>query len=418
MNYGFSDRVIELSTKAEGSIREQLKNADIIAFENTQKVLNAFRKNKVSESCFSGSTGYGYDDMGREVLDKVYADIFHTQSALVRINFVSGTHALACALFALAKPGETILSVSGMPYDTLQTAIGINSSEFSSLSFYGINYKQIDLLPSGTPNFSAIENELRNDETISAVILQRSRGYTDRKALCIGEISAICSCVKSVRKDIVIMVDNCYGEFTETLEPTDAGADLIAGSLIKNPGGGIAPAGGYVAGKEELVTRAAFRLTSPGIGGECGPTLGNNRLLFQGLFLAPHIVSQAMKTAVYCSALMTEAGYKTFPRPHDKRSDIIQVVQLNSGEELLKFCRGIQAGAPIDSHFTPKPWKMPGYDCEVIMAAGTFIQGSSIELSADGPYMEPYFVYVQGGLTYESGKIGIMTALQSLLGDG
>lgn len=394
--------IFELAQAVEDKLSEQFKYIDSVALHNTQKVMRAFQDNKVSETCFAGTTGYGYDDIGRDTLDKIYADIFHTESALVRINFVNGTHAITAALFSLAKPGETILSLSGTPYDTLRKAIGISGDEFGSLKFYGINYRE------GT------YDDL-SDLSVKAVIIQRSCGYVFRDPLTIDTIKEICDKVHSLRDDVVIFCDNCYGEFVEELEPTDVGVDLIAGSLIKNPGGGIAPTGGYIAGKKELVDRAAYRLTVPGIGGECGSTLGNNRLLYQGLFMAPHIVAQAVKTSVFAAGMMESIGIEAKPKSTDFRTDIIQRIKLNSPEKMLKFCEGIQSGAPVDSFVTPVPWAMPGYDCDVIMADGSFIQGASIELSVDGPFKEPYNAYLQGGLTYESGKLGIMMAVTAIL---
>ena len=406
--------VYRMAEKAQAVCRERFEEIDRVAELNTRRVMEAFQECKVSDSCFAGTTGYGYDDLGREVLDRLYARVFGTEAALVRIGFVNGTHALTAAMFSLAKPGETVLAVTGTPYDTLRTAIGISGDAFGSLKFYGIDYRQVDLTENGEPDYEAI-GIAAADPKLAGVMIQRSRGYEDRKALTIDEIEKIIRTVRNVNPAVNIMVDNCYGEFTDTREPTHVGADLIAGSLIKNPGGGIAPGGGYVAGKAELVERAAMRLTTPGIGGECGATLGNNRLLFQGLFLAPHTVAQALKTAVFCAAMMEQMGIKSSPGVQEKRSDIIQMVQLGSAEKMKRFCLGIQSGAPVDSYVTPEPWQMPGYDCPVIMAAGAFIQGSSIELSADGPVREPYTVYMQGGLTYESGKLGIMMASSAML---
>ena len=403
-----------LADRAEERCLGRFSQIDRIAQENTHRVLDSFREHRVSEACFAGTTGYGYDDCGRDTLDRIYADILGTESALVRIGFVNGTHALTSALFALAKPGKTILSVTGLPYDTMQEAIGIRGNGFGSLKFYGIGYKQVDLAPDGTPDYSGIVEACKASD-VSAVMIQRSRGYANRKALTIDDIGNIVKTVHQIRPDISVMVDNCYGEFTDVIEPGHIGADLIAGSLIKNPGGGLAPAGGYVAGREELVQRAASRLTTPGIGGECGASLGNNRLLFQGLFMAPHVVAQALKTVVFCAAIMEELEIKSFPGVDDPRSDIIQTVQLGSEKKMRRFCLGIQKGAPVDSYVTPEPWAMPGYDDPIIMAAGAFIQGSSIELSADGPIREPYNVYVQGGITYESGKLGILYAIEELL---
>ena len=405
--------VYELARQAEEEIRPQFERIDRIAMLNTRKVMTAFQDNKVSDSCFAGTTGYGYDDLGREVLDKVYAQVFCTEAALVRIGFVNGTHALSAALFGILKPGDTLLSVTGLPYDTLRNAIGFEGDCHGSLKFYGINYKQVDL-KDGEADLEAIKAALA-DRSISAVLIQRSRGYENRKALSAEEIGEICSAVKSVAPNVTVMVDNCYGEFTGEHEPTEYGVDIMAGSLIKNPGGGLAPTGGYIVGRKELVENAAMRLTTPGIGGECGASLGNNRLLFQGFFMAPHIVAQAIKTVTFCSAMMKKIGFESSPAPDEARNDIIQMVTLKNGENMKKFCRGVQAGAPVDSYVTPEPWQMPGYNVPVIMAAGAFVQGSSIELSADGPMREPYTLYVQGGITYESGKLGIMMAVNEML---
>lgn len=405
--------VYELARQAEEEIRPQFERVDRIAMLNTRKVMTAFQDNKVSDSCFAGTTGYGYDDLGREVLDKVYAQVFCTEAALVRIGFVNGTHALSAALFGILKPGDTLLSVTGLPYDTLRNAIGIEGDCHGSLKFYGINYKQVDF-KNGEADLDAIKAALA-DRSISAVLIQRSRGYENRKALSAEEIGEICSAVKSVAPNVTVMVDNCYGEFTGEHEPTEYGVDIMAGSLIKNPGGGLAPTGGYIVGRKDLVENAAMRLTTPGIGGECGASLGNNRLLFQGFFMAPHIVAQAIKTVTFCSAMMKKIGFESSPAPDEARNDIIQMVTLKNAENMKKFCRGVQAGAPVDSYVTPEPWQMPGYNVPVIMAAGAFVQGSSIELSADGPMREPYTLYVQGGITYESGKLGIMMAVNEML---
>ena len=406
--------VIDLARRAEALSAPQFALLQEICEANTQRVMDAFQEYRVSEACFAGTTGYGYDDLGRETLEKIYARVFGTEAALVRPHFVNGTHAITAALFALCRPGEAILAATGKPYDTLHHAIGITGEEFGSLQFYGIGYRQVDLLPDGQPDLPGIWKALE-DPTVKAVTLQRSIGYSTRKALSIEQIQAICMAVKEKRKDVSIFVDNCYGEFTDILEPTHVGADLIAGSLIKNPGGGLAPTGGYIAGKAELVERAASRMTLPGIGGECGSMLGISRLLFQGFFMAPHVVMQAMKTAVFAAAMMYLLGYDSHPRYDEKRSDIIQRISLGSPEKMEAFCRGIQAGAPVDSFVSPVPAPMPGYDCDVIMAAGAFIQGSSIELSCDGPVRDPYCVYLQGGLTYESGKLGVMKAVNGML---
>ena len=407
-------QIFELASQAEKEIMPEFERIDKIAQANTIKVMQAFQDNKVSDACFAGTSGYGYDDVGREVLDKVYAQVFCTDAALVRIGFVNGTHALSTALFAMLKPGDTLLSATGLPYDTLRNAIGIEGDCHGSLKFYGINYAQVDLKTNGDPDIEAIK-KAAEDKSVRAVLIQRSRGYGDRRALSAEEIGEICSAVKEVDPSINVMVDNCYGEFTGEHEPTEYGVDLMAGSLIKNPGGGIAPTGGYVVGKSELVDKAAMRLTTPGIGGECGATLGNNRLLFQGFFMAPHIVAQALKTATFCAAMMQKIGFETSPAPDDERGDIIQMITLKTADNMKKFCKGIQSGAPVDSFVTPVPWQMPGYNCPVIMAAGAFVQGSSIELSADGPMKEPYIAYMQGGITYESGKLGVMMAVNEML---
>ena len=405
--------VRELAKKSEARLSGRFAEIDAVSSACTERIMDAFQEFRVSEACFAGTTGYGYDDLGRETLDRVWARVFGAEKALVRINFVNGTHAIASAIFAALRPGDTLVSVMGAPYDTLRTAIGIDGDEFGSLRFYGIDYHQVDTL-NGGPDFESIcraSDGLRP----AAVLIQRSRGYDSRRALTVAEIGEIVRTVKSVSPETVCIVDNCYGEFTDTAEPAMVGADLIAGSLIKNPGGGIAPTGGYIAGRAELVDRAANRLTVPGIGGECGCTLGNNRALFQGLFMAPHTTAQALKTAALCAAMLTELGFTTEPGPLEKRSDIIQTITLKTPENLKRFCKGIQSGSPVDSYVTPEPWQMPGYSDEVIMAAGAFIQGSSIELSCDGPMREPYFAFLQGGLTYESGKLGIMNAIAEML---
>ena len=405
--------IYELAAETEKTIRSVFDRIDEIALHNTRKVMQAFQDNRVSDACFAGTTGYGYDDLGRETLDRIYAQVFGAEAALVRTGFVNGTHALTAAMYALVGPGDTILAATGAPYDTLRCAIGISGEHHGSLKFYGVDYAQVELAPDGGPDYAAIEKAAA-DPKVKAVMIQRSRGYEDRHALTVEEIGRICAVVKTANPAAYVMVDNCYGEFTDAIEPPEVGADIIAGSLIKNPGGGIAPTGGYVAGKKELVERAAMRLTTPGIGGECGSTLGVNRLLYQGLFLAPHTVAQALKTAVFCAAMMERIGLETSPKAAEKRSDIIQMVKLGTPENMKLFCAGIQAGAPVDSYVTPEPWQMPGYDCPVIMAAGSFIQGSSIELSADGPFREPYTVYMQGGLTYESGRLGVMLAASAM----
>ena len=405
--------IMDLARRAEALAAPQFAALQEICEQNTIRVMDAFQEFRVSEACFAGTTGYGYDDLGRETLEKIYARVFGTEAALVRPHFVNGTHAITAALFALCCPGEKILAATGKPYDTLHQAIGITGEEFGSLRFYGIGYEQVDLREDGSPDLPGILKALE-DPAVKAVTLQRSIGYSTRKALSVQQIGEICKTVKEKRQDVSIFVDNCYGEFTDVLEPTHVGADLMAGSLIKNPGGGLAPTGGYIAGRADLIEKAACRLTLPGIGGECGSTLGTSRLLFQGFFMAPHIVMQAVKTAVFAAAMMHLCGYESFPRYDEKRSDIIQRISLGSPEKMEAFCRGIQSGAPVDSFVAPVPAPMPGYDCDVIMAAGAFIQGSSIELSCDGPMRDPYCVYLQGGLTYESGKLGVMMAVNQI----
>ncbi len=408
-----SPEITELSRKAVLDAEPVFKEIDRISEINTAKVLNAFHKYRVSETFFAGTTGYGYNDKGRDTLDQIYAEIFKTEAALVRIGFVNGTHAITAAIFSALRPGDKLLSATGLPYDTLQAAIGISGDYPGSLSYYGIEYGQVDFTAEGRPDYGAIE-AAASDKKVKAVTVQRSRGYSERDALSVSEIGRICEAVHRVNPGAAVIVDNCYGEFVEETEPTEVGADLVAGSLIKNPGGGLAPTGGYIAGKAKLVEAAAMRLTTPGIGGECGSTLGCGRALYQGLFMAPHTVAQALKTAVFCARLMNLMGFESHPDYRSKRSDIIQTVKLNDPELVKLFCKGIQRGAPIDSFVTPEPWDMPGYDCEVIMAAGAFIQGASIELSADAPMRPPYSVFLQGGLTFESGKLGVMRAAELL----
>ena len=408
-----SEKVSRLAKQAAQETSGRFEEIDSIALSNTGKMLSAFHKHRVSEQCFAGTTGYGYNDKGRETLDLIFADVMGTQSALVRAGFVSGTHAITAALFAALRPGQTLLSATGIPYDTLRGVIGLTGDYRGSLKEYGIGYSQLDLGADGAPDYPGIARATRKKE-VGAVFIQRSRGYSSRRALMMREIKNICDVVHEVNPDTVVIVDNCYGEFTEVVEPGAAGADHVAGSLIKNHGGGLAPAGGYVAGREDLAESAAYRLTSPGIGAECGATLGVNRLLYQGLFMAPHTVAQAMKTAVFCARLFELLGYRTSPGYLDERSDVIQMVELGTPGLLTSFCKGIQAGAPVDSYVTPVAWDMPGYDCGVIMAAGTFVQGASIELSADGPMREPFNAFLQGGLTFESGKLGVMLAASYL----
>lgn len=412
--YNISPKITELAREVESGLKDVFSHIDKNSEFCTLKVMSAFHDFRVSESCFSGTTGYGYNDLGRDTLDKIYARVFGAESALVRIGFVNGTHAIASALFAVCRPGSTLLSVTGAPYDTLQRTIGIAGDGYGSLKFYGTDYSQVDLLPNGDPDIDGIK-KAASDSRVASVIIQRSRGYSLRRALSISDIEKIIKTIREVNASAFILVDNCYGEFTETREPTEVGADLIAGSLIKNPGGGLAPTGGYIAGKAELVERAAIRMTTAGIGGECGSTLGANRLLYQGFFMAPHTVAQALKTAAFCAGMMEKLGFKTSPSSDETQRDIIQMIEFGSADKLLKFCAGIQHGSPVDSYVTPVPWAMPGYDDEVVMAAGTFIQGASIELSCDGPIRPPFIGYMQGGLTYESGKLGVMLAADEIL---
>lgn len=409
-----SPEIRRLADKALEDIAPVFKALEETALLNTEKVLSALQKHRVSDACLTGTTGYGYNDKGRDTLDLVFADVLGAESALVRIGFVSGTHAITAALFGVLKTGDVLLSATGAPYDTLRGAIGIEGNYRGSLKDYGVGYVQTELNDDGTPDYRAVAQQAA-DPRVAAVFVQRSRGYSARPALSVREIGAICDVVHEANRRAVVVVDNCYGEFTSVTEPTEAGADLMAGSLIKNPGGGLAPAGGYVAGRKELVEAAANRLTSPGIGGECGASLFNNRLLYQGFFMAPHTVCQALKTAVFCARLLELMGYATSPAWDAPRSDIIQMVELGGPELLKRFCLGIQAGAPVDSFARPEPWDMPGYGCQVIMAAGAFIQGASIELSCDGPMRAPYRAFLQGGLTFEAGRLGVMTAADMLL---
>lgn len=409
-----SEKTRALARQAEADCRAAFARIEEISQANTEKVLAAFQNNRVSDTCFNGTTGYGYDDRGREVLERIYAEVFGTEDAIVRVQFVNGTHALTCALFGMLRPGDVLLSVMGAPYDTLCSSIGITGNAPGSMRDFGIGYAQVDPTPEGLPDLEGIAEAVKNPK-VRTVLIQRSRGYSTRAALPIEWIKRIVDTVRSVNQKVYIMADNCYGEFCETLEPPQVGVDIIAGSLIKNPGGGIAPTGGYVAGKHELVEAAAMRLTCPGIGRECGCTQDVNRLFFQGFFLAPHVTAQALKTAVFCARMMELLGYDSSPSFDALRTDLVQTVQFGEPEAMKRFCRGIQQGAPVDSFVTPEPWDMPGYDDPVIMAAGSFIQGASIELSADGPMRPPYMAYLQGGLTYESGKTGVMLAVEELL---
>ena len=408
-------RVLELGEEVEASLKERFAALDETAEYNQLKVLTAMQKNRVAEAHFSGSTGYGYNDMGRETLEQIYADVFHTEAGLVRPQITCGTHALNVALAANLRPGDELLSPVGKPYDTLEEVIGIRPSK-GSLREYGITYAQADLKPDGSFDFDAIRAAI-NDRTKLATI-QRSKGYATRPTLSVERIGELIAFIKSIKPDVICMVDNCYGEFTETIEPTDVGADLCVGSLIKNPGGGLAPCGGYIVGKEDYVEQAAYRLSSPGLGKEVGASLGLNQTLYQGFFLAPTVTAGAIKGAIFAAALYEKLGYPVFPSSGASRHDIIQAIDLHTPEALKAFCRGIQAAAPVDSFVTPEPWAMPGYDSDVIMAAGAFVQGSSIELSADGPLKPPYTVFFQGGLTWYHAKAGILCSAQKLLEAG
>ena len=412
---GISPSVCEYGEKLHNELKERFALFDEIAEYNQMKVLLAMQKNRVSEECFQSSTGYGYNDYGRETLEKVYADTFHTEACLVRPQIACGTHALAIALFGNLRPGDEILSPVGKPYDTLEEVIGIRPSR-GSLAEYGVSYRQVELLPDGTFDYPAIQKAISNKTRL--VEIQRSRGYLTRPSFSVAQIGELISFIKKIKPDVICMVDNCYGEFVDTVEPSDAGADMIVGSLIKNPGGGLAPIGGYIAGTKECVENAATRMTCPGLGSEVGATLGVNRSFYQGFFLAPMITKGALKGAVFAAAAFEKLGFPVTPAGNEPRNDIIQAITLGSPERVSAFCRGIQHAAPVDSHVDPEPWDMPGYDSPVIMAAGAFIQGSSIELSADGPVKPPYNVYYQGGLTYEHAKTGVMKALTTMEKEG
>lgn len=407
-----SDKLLTLGQEAEQDLTAQFKQVDDIAMKNTKKVLSAFQKHRVAEGDFVGTTGYGYDDEGRDKLERIYADIFGTEDALVRLQFVNGTHAITSALFGCLRPGDTLVSGVGAPYDTMLGVIGVVDKGPGSLREYGVSYCEVPLLDNA-PDKKRIAEAVKQ-KSVKAVLLQRSRGYATRASLSVAEIRELCAVIREAAPEVYILVDNCYGEFVEELEPTQVGADLVVGSLIKNPGGGLAPTGGYLAGRRELIEGAAARLTAPGIGKECGCTLGHDRSLYQGLFLAPHVTAQAVKTALFAARLMEKLGFEVDPKSTDIRHDIIQMIHLRDPEAVKRFCRGIQSGSPVDSYVTPEPWDMPGYDSQVIMAAGAFNQGSSIELSCDAPMREPYTVYLQGGLTYESGKLGLLLAAQAL----
>lgn len=414
-NSGIDKDVFYYSEKILKGLDERFRKIDDIAEINQMKVLDAFKKEQVQEACLMGSSGYGYNDIGREALERIFADIFHTEDALVRPQITCGTHALALALMSNLRPGDRILSVSGRPYDTLEEVIGIRDSA-GSLKEYGITYDEVSLLPDGGFDLNGIKEKLSPETKLIAI--QRSKGYSDRRSFSVEQIGECIRYIRSVKKDVIIMVDNCYGEFVEDIEPTDVGADMAVGSLIKNPGGGLAPVGGYIAGTSGCIENAARRLTSPGLGREVGATLGIMRSFYQGLFMAPTVTASALKGAIFAARLYESLGFDVLPDGNEERYDIIQAVTFHREDALVSFCRGIQAASPVDSFVVPEPWDMPGYDSKVIMASGSFVSGSSIELSADGPLREPYSVYFQGGLTWPHAKFGIMNSLQYLIRDG
>ncbi|MBQ8117531.1 MAG: methionine gamma-lyase family protein [Lachnospiraceae bacterium] len=409
---GIDRKTYDFGAEILAGLKERFAKIDEVAEYNQLKVLQAMQKNQVSEACLLGTTGYGYNDLGRDTLEAVYADVFHTEDALVRPQITCGTHALALALMSNLRPGDELLSPVGKPYDTLEEVIGIRPSR-GSLAEYGITYRQVDLLADGGFDYEGIRQAI--NEKTRLVTIQRSKGYQTRPTLSVGRIGELIAFVKQIKPDVICMVDNCYGEFVETIEPTDVGADMVVGSLIKNPGGGLAPIGGYIAGKKMCVENAAYRLTSPGLGKEVGASLGILPAFYQGLFLAPTVTASALKAAIFAANIYEKLGFAVVPDATESRHDIIQAVTFGTAEGVVAFCRGIQAAAPVDSHVTPEPWDMPGYDAKVIMAAGAFVSGSSIELSADGPIKPPYAVYFQGGLTWPHAKFGILKSLQSLV---
>lgn len=412
---GISREVYAYGETIIGRLRERFDRIDATAEYNQLKVLKGMQDHQVSEACLLGTTGYGYNDLGRDTLEQVYASVFHTEDALVRPQITCGTHALALALMSNLRPGDELLSPVGKPYDTLEEVIGIRPSK-GSLAEYGVTYTQVDLLPDGSFDYEGIRSSI--NERTRLVTIQRSKGYQTRPTLSVARIGELIAFIKGIKPDVICMVDNCYGEFVETLEPSDVGADMVVGSLIKNPGGGLAPIGGYIAGKKECVENAAYRLTSPGLGKEVGASLGALSAFYQGLFLAPTVTAGALKGAIFAANIYEQLGYPVVPDGRESRHDIIQAVTFGCPEGVIAFCEGIQAAAPVDSHVTPEPWDMPGYDAQVIMAAGAFVSGSSIELSADGPIKPPYAVYFQGGLTWQHAKFGILKSLQSLVDKG
>lgn len=408
---GISPEVFSFGQKIEEDLKERFEKIDKMAELNQLKVIHAMHKARVNVECFNYASGYGYSDFGRDTLEEVYANVFHTEDALVRPQITCGTHALALTLSANLRPGDELLSIAGKPYDTLEEVIGIRPSK-GSLAEYGVTYSQVDLLPDGSFNFDEIEKAIKPETKM--ITIQRSKGYQTRPSFSVDQIGEAIAFVKKVKPEVIVMVDNCYGEFVEEKEPSDVGADLVVGSLIKNPGGGLAPIGGYVVGKKELIEQCAYRLTSPGLGKEVGASLGVMQSFFQGLFLAPTVVAGAVKGAIFAANIYEKLGFSVIPNGQEDRHDIIQAVTFGTPEGVIAFCQGIQAAAPVDSYVTPEPWAMPGYDSEVIMAAGAFVQGSSIELSADGPIKPPYAVYFQGGLTWQHAKLGILMSLQKV----
>ena len=412
----FSEKILTLAAEAEVALAPYFAHIDRVSFENTQKVMDAFREHRVAMTMFDGTSGYGYDDRGRDVLDEIWAEVMGAEAAIVRHQIVSGTHALCIGLFGILRPGDVMLSVAGKPYDTLEEVIGISGEAGNgSLKDFGIDYDVVDLKPDGQFDFDTVKDKMNTyGSRLKMVFIQRSKGYLNRKTLSVAEIGEMVKFVKENSPDTYVVVDNCYGEFVETIEPTAVGADLIIGSLIKNPGGGMAETGGYLAGTKRAVELCSYRLTSVGVGGEVGATFNHNKTFYKGLFYAPHTTAQALKTAHLAAYLFEALGYTVEPRWNEERHDIIQSVITGKGELLCAFCRGIQSASPVDSHVTPEPWAMPGYGDPVIMAAGAFTQGSSIELSADGPMRPPYTVFFQGGLTYESGKLGILAAAEAM----
>ena len=416
--FNIDPRLLSAAEELSEQLQKPFADIESITEYNQQKVLSAFIKNNVSESHFAATTGYGYGDRGREVMEQVFADVMGAEDALVRHSILCGTHAITVALFGILRPGDLLLAVTGTPYDTLLGVIGVGKESSGSLAEYGVKYREVDLAENGLPDIDAIQTALREEPSVKAIHIQRSRGYNLRPSLSVDEIGKVIAAVREIRPEVIVFVDNCYGEFVEKNEPTAVGADLMAGSLIKNPGGGIAENGGYICGRRELVEQCSYRLSTPGLGKEVGASLGHNRSLFMGLFNAPHVVGEALKTAVFSAALMKKDGYYCSPRWNEKRADIIQAICMKTAEPLIAFCQGVQSGAPVDAFVTPEPWDMPGYDHQVIMAAGAFTMGSSIELSADAPLREPFAVYMQGGLNFHSGKIGVLLAAQKMLERG